>query len=77
MASTTVTTSQSRPPERSSLGSAALPAVDALRSCGCGQALDTSLAEHCPRCGVELAFPVVATSMSLQGALPCRSGSPR
>jgi uncharacterized paraquat-inducible protein A len=77
MASTNVTTSQSRLPERLSLGSAALPAVDALRSCGCGQALDTSLAEHCPRCGVELAFPVLATSMSLQGALPCRSGSQR
>ena len=77
MASTTVTTSQSRPPERLSLGSAALPAVDALRSCGCGQALDTSLAEHCPRCGVELAFPLVATSMSLQPAVPCLPGSPR
>ena len=77
MASTTVTTTQGRPPERSSRGSAPVPAVDAMCSCGCGQALDTSLAEHCPRCGVELAFPLVATSMSLQPAVPCLPGSPR
>ena len=76
MASTTVTTTQAGPGTLGP-GSAALPAVDAILSCGCGQALDTSLAEHCPRCGVELAFPLVATSMSLQGAVPCRSGSPR
>jgi hypothetical protein len=74
MASTTLTTTHSRPPECSSPSSAALPAVDALRSCGCGQALDTSLGEHCPRCGVAVAFHRV---WSRQGAVPSRSWSPR
>lgn len=74
MASTTFTTTQSRPPECSRSSSAALASVDALRSCGCGQALDTSLGEHCPRCGVAVTCHRVWTR---QGAVRSRSGSPR
>jgi hypothetical protein len=59
MASTTATPTRSPLPERSSPGVVVPPTVDAVRTCGCGQALDNSHARHCPRCGVAVPCPPV------------------
>jgi hypothetical protein len=70
MASTTVTTTHSRPPARSIRRSVVLATVDALCTCGCGQALDNPRASTCPRCGV------VAVGSCGAGSHR-RSGTPR
>lgn len=43
-----------RTPGRRVLGAVVRATVDPLPTCGCGQALETSSARHCPRCGVAL-----------------------
>lgn len=60
-----------------------LATVDAFPTCGCGQALDTCRARHCPRCGVAVEGPAEANGVGRharpnQGAgSPCSSESPR
>ena len=49
------TTNRSRSqPDRTHLGAVVRATVDALPTCACGQALDTSHTRCCPRCGVRI-----------------------